>query len=525
MAGSAAVQLFVERARDVDPGFSLDDPADAAAVAELCRRLDGLPLAVEIAAARSRVLPPRALLERISSALDIGAGAADLPRRQRTIRDTLAWSEQLLTQDQRDLLARLAVFAAPWTLADAEAVAASDGQRHQPGDVLEDVAGLVEHSLVSPAANAPNEPRFWMFESVRAYAFERLAAEDRRAAEGAYVSRMAQRVVPLASLIRSPDHARWRAELRAIWPDLRRAWEIAVRQGDTASAAQLVLSVGALWLVGRSNEARSLVVATVDLASRGTPREQTQIVLSAAIWAFSVGEFEWTTQLLDRVGADVPAPEDPADAGGAQLLRGYLFAVAGDLARCESTLQGAVDLLRDASSPGARWLEGFARNGIGSAMMARGADDDAIREFTESRALCREQGNVAAEMLALVFLAGMRLTCGLPDESVSLLLEATELMEAEPYYEGNAYCLEVAAAFSVTEGNLTGATEALGLAQTLREVSGARVWALIAQMSEAVRAAATAGLAPEGFEVAYARGRSMDPKAAAEVVRTLVGPE
>ena len=115
------------------PDFSLDDPADAAAVAELCRRLDGLPLALEIAAARSRVLPPRALLERISSALDIGAGAADLPARQRTIRDTLAWSEQLLTQDQRDLLARLAVFAAPWTLADAEAVAPLRRERAGPG--------------------------------------------------------------------------------------------------------------------------------------------------------------------------------------------------------------------------------------------------------------------------------------------------------------------------------------------------------------------------------------------------------
>src|SRR3954451_20823463 len=131
---SAAVQLFVERAREVDPGFSLEDPADAAAVAELCRRLDGLPLAVEIAAARSRVLPPRALLQRIGSALDVGAGAADLPARQRTIRDTLAWSEQLLTDDQQHLLARLALFAAPWTLADAEAVSGVGAARHGPGD-------------------------------------------------------------------------------------------------------------------------------------------------------------------------------------------------------------------------------------------------------------------------------------------------------------------------------------------------------------------------------------------------------
>ena len=518
---SPAAQLFVERARDVHPGFSLDDPADAAAVAELCRRLDGLPLALEIAAARSRVLGPQALLERICSALDIGAGAADLPARQRTIRATLAWSEQLLTQDQRDLLGRLAMFAAPWTLADAEAVAGAEG-RQAAGDVLDDVGGLVEHSLVSPAAGAPSEPRFWLFESVRAYAAEQLSDDARAAAETAYVSRMAQRIVPLARHIRSPDHARWRAEFRMTWPDLRRAWEIAVRQGDAAAAAQLELSVGALWLSGRSSEACSLVKATVDLASLATPREQTQVVLTAAIWAFSAGEFEWTTELLDRVGSDLPAPEDPEDAGGAELLRVHARrcrrpaplrehpAGGGDApARVvvpEREVAGGVRAQRDRLGDDGPWCRRRRHPGV-----LRGS------------ALSREQGNVAAEMLSLVYLAAMRLTCRLPDESVSLLLEATELMEAEPYYEGNAYCLEVAAAFAVTSGNLTGATEALGLAQTLREVSGARVWALIAQMSETVRAAAAAGLAPAEFEAATRRGRAMDPRGAGRMARTLVG--
>jgi hypothetical protein len=360
-----------------------------------------------------------------------------------------------------------------------------------------------------------------MFESVRGYACERLSVDERRAAEAAYVARMAQQVVPLAWYIRSPDHARWRAELRATWPDVRRAWELALRQADTAAVAQLVLSTGALWLCGRSGEARNLVTGSVDLVPVAAPVEQTQIVLAAAIWAFSVGEFEWTTQLLDRLGRDVAAPDDPVDAGGAELLRGYLSAVAGDLDGCERSLQDSIALLRDSTAPGARWLEGFARNGIGSAMMSRGADDDAIREFSESRLLSREQGNVAAEMLAVVFLAGMRLTCGLPGEAAQLLLEATELMEAEPYYEGNAYCLEVAAAFAVARGQLSDAVEALGLAQTLREVSGAQVWALIARMSETVREAAGARLAPEAFEAAFTQGRSMDPRAAAAVVRAL----
>ena len=150
---SAAVRLFVERAEAVRPGFSLDDPAEAAAVAELCRRLDGIPLALELAAARSRLLPPRALLERLGSALDVGSGAADLRARQRTLRDTLAWSEQLLEPQQRSLLAALSIFSAPWTLTDAEHIA-PDGVV----DVLDGVAALVEHSLVSPAPAAPGDP-------------------------------------------------------------------------------------------------------------------------------------------------------------------------------------------------------------------------------------------------------------------------------------------------------------------------------------------------------------------------------
>ena len=390
--------------------------------------------------------------------------------------------------------------------------------------MLEDIAGLVEHSLVSPAATAPSEPRFWMFESVRVYACERLSADDRRAAEAAYVSRMAQRVVPLASRIRSPDHARWRAELRAIWPDLRRAWELAVRQKDTAAAAQLVLSVGALWLVGRSNEARSLVAGTVDLASGATPESRPRSCCPRPSGPSASVSSSGRNSCSTASAPDVPAPEDPADAGGRSLLRGYLFAVAGDLARCESTLKGAVTLLRDSPSPGARWLEGFARNGIGSSMMARGADDDAIREFSESRVLSREQGTSAAEMLALVVSSpGCGSPAAFPDESVSLLLEATELMEAEPYYEGNAYCLEVAAAYAVTQGNLTGATGGARAGADAPRGVRCQVWALIAQMSEAVREAARAGLSTEALDAAHARGRSMDPKAAAEAVRTLVG--
>ncbi len=280
---SAAVRLFGDRASAVRQDFSLDDPRDAAAVAELCRRLDGIPLAIELAAGRSRLLPPRALLDRLGSALDLGSGAADLPARQRTLRDTLAWSEQLLEPQQRALLAALSVFSAPWTVADAEGVAPPG-----VGDVLEDVAALVENSLVAPATTAPGEPRFRMFDTVRAYASERLdALGAREPAEQAFCARMIDQVSDYDSGTRSPEQARWRAEFRLVWPDLRRAWGLAVDRRDGERAARAAQVVIPLWLEGRNHEVEDLMDRSVQLAAETRPARHGELVVIAAHAAFT----------------------------------------------------------------------------------------------------------------------------------------------------------------------------------------------------------------------------------------------
>jgi predicted ATPase len=229
---SAAVRLFVDRARAVRPAFSLEDPADREAVVQLCRRLDGIPLALELAAARSALLAPRALLDRIGTALDLGAGASDLPGRQRTLRDTMAWSLHLLSPEQSALLARLSVFVAPWTLSDAEAVADPAG-----GDLFDGVAGLVENNLVAPVPDAPGEPRFRLYETVRAYAAELLDEPVLEQVELAYVQRLTGQAVELSGLIRSREHQRWLAEFRRVWPDLRRAGRLPCGAGTPSGPA------------------------------------------------------------------------------------------------------------------------------------------------------------------------------------------------------------------------------------------------------------------------------------------------
>lgn len=171
---SDAIALFTERALEVRPDFKLEGP-DVPVVAEICRRLDGLPLAIELGAARMKVLSPKQLLDRLNETLAmLTGGARDLPERQQTLRATIDWSYQLLSEEEKTLFARLATFRRGATLDAIEEVCASGNEL----DVLEGVASLVEKSLVRQELAATGEARFWMLETIREFASELFRAMD-----------------------------------------------------------------------------------------------------------------------------------------------------------------------------------------------------------------------------------------------------------------------------------------------------------------------------------------------------------
>ena len=180
----AAVRLFADRARDHAPDYEIA-PMDAPTVAKIVRRLDGLPLAIELAAAHLRMFAPGELLHRLTSTLDLAApnGLQDLPGRQRTIRSTLDWSYELLPADGRSLLEQLSVFAGGWTLAAAMAV----GERDDPGELTASLAVLVDHSLITVDVSRPDGARFDMLGSIRAYARERLDGVGESVARGRHL--------------------------------------------------------------------------------------------------------------------------------------------------------------------------------------------------------------------------------------------------------------------------------------------------------------------------------------------------
>ena len=180
IAGADAVRLFAARAQAVLPSFAVT-AENASTVAAICTRLDGLPLAIELAAARTRTLPLLLLRERLARALPLlTRGAVDAPERQQTVRDTVAWSVDLLREPEQTLFARLAVFAGGCTSVAAEAVCNPDG--YEPVDVLDGIETLLDASLLALEETPAGEPRFRMLETIREFALERLVRASRQCA-------------------------------------------------------------------------------------------------------------------------------------------------------------------------------------------------------------------------------------------------------------------------------------------------------------------------------------------------------
>jgi predicted ATPase/DNA-binding CsgD family transcriptional regulator len=247
VAEHAAVQLFAERARAVRPAFRLDDN-NAATVAALCRYLDGLPLAIELAAARMTLLSPVVLLAQMADRLRLlRGGARDAPPRQRTMRDTIAWSYGLLTPAEQTVFRRLAVFVGGFALDAAAAVS------HMPSDagidVLDGLTSLADHHLVRPVDELTSEPRFSMLETVRAFALEQLAASGeangirgRHAAWFLQLAEASEMATP-----GGPQQAIWLTRLEGDLPNLRDALGWLEETGDSEAMMRLAGALGGFW--------------------------------------------------------------------------------------------------------------------------------------------------------------------------------------------------------------------------------------------------------------------------------------
>jgi predicted ATPase/DNA-binding SARP family transcriptional activator len=358
VVANEAVSLFVERARAIRPDFDLTD-ANAPAVAAICWRLDGLPLAIELAAARVVLFPPAALLARLDERLEVlTGGARDRPARHQTLRATLDWSYDLLSEPRRRLFARLAVFAGGWTLEAAETVCNGDL------DVLDGLASLIDKSLVR-LEGSEEEPRFAMLETVREYALEKLRESGE---EGHVRGRHLEWSITFAERsepeLRGPEQKAWLERLHAELDNFRAAFEWSRSRGDAEASLRLGSALLEFWVVRADwREGRDWIEQALADATEVDPALRMKALRSAAELADVLSDYPASTRYYDESLAIARALGNRR--GIAEALRGLAFErgrVGLPIEMQRPLLEEAVEIYRElGDDPGiARSLGGIA---------------------------------------------------------------------------------------------------------------------------------------------------------------------
>jgi predicted ATPase/DNA-binding XRE family transcriptional regulator len=501
----AAVRLFLARALEVKPDFAVTD-ANAAAVAEICARLDGLPLAIELAAARIKTLSSAGLLARLSGRLDLlTTGARDLPARHRTLRAALEWSYDLLDPAAQTLFARLAVFAGGGTV---EAVAAIC---HDAPDALDGLARLVDKSLVRQDAAGDQERRFSMLETIREYAAERLEVSGERAAiqarHAVYYLALAEAEEPA---VRGADQLAAIARLEAEHGNIRAALDW-FHHSPTGSDGELRLA-GALWwfwqLRGYWREGRAYLERALARVSRAHLRAaQARALCGAGLLAWLQGDGSKGWGYLEESVAVAGACGDPSAAAHALIFLARaaldqgdyhgarrraeesvaLCRAAGDawglalaLRMLASAMSGLGDAARDralleeslavARTVGDRWILSTMLIGMGEMARWRGADRQAAAFYRESLKLSRELGNKRYIAVALANLGFV--TRDDPYAAEDCFLESLTVTEELGNGHLSGLSLIGLAWARAAQGQPAQAAELLGTAQVLLDAGG-----------------------------------------------------
>ncbi|MFN8539115.1 MAG: tetratricopeptide repeat protein [Thermomicrobiales bacterium] len=535
----AAVRLFTDRATGILPGFALT-PENATAVAAICRRLDGLPLAIELAAARVNLLPPAALLARLDHAMPLLAGGArDLPARQRTMRDAIAWSHALLTPEERTLFQRLAVFAGGTTLDAAEAVCAEVGSgKAEVGSaltatfpaphvllptssILETLGGLVEKSLVvAEGAGGNDEPRYRLLEPVRQYAAEQLAASgaemgvrDRHAAFFLALGEAAAREEG------GPRDGEWLQRLGVEQENLRAALAHFRARGEWRRGATLAGALAHFWNArGQYAEGRRWLAIFLDgeAATPGqelTPQGRVRALFAAGMLAHQQGDDAAARALQEEVLARARALDDRRMVAEALAELGHAAHREGDTAAALASYgeslairqaigdERGVALARDglgraaltAGDPEAARAhflasqERFERLGdrteggralFGLAMVERERGDDGAARgwFERGLARWREVGYEPGVSLVLAYLGDIAARQGELAQARAWLTEGLTLALRQGTRQNIAYGLEGFAALAVAEGQPVRALRLAGSANALRAAIGAPLY-------------------------------------------------
>ena len=516
LATTDAIALFVQRARAADPGFALTE-ANAPTVAAICARLDGLPLAIELAAARTRLLSPEALLARLTDRLRLlTGGPVDAPPRLRTMREAIAWSYDLLSAEEQALFERLAVFAGGCGLDAAETVAGLGSE------ALDGIGSLVDQSLVLRVDRPAEEPRLAMLETVRAYGLERLAAgSEEAAARDAHLVYFLGLAGRARERIEGPGRLAAHDEVVREMDNLRSALAWAIEREDAEAAQRLASDLSHFWVdLGLIDEGRRWLERAVAVDAPAAATTRVDALNRAATFA-------------NLQGASARAMALAEEAQQLGRRRGYRWGVgvaltqlaaavaAEDLDRAWDLVEQALALFREVGEP---IREGMALRRLGMYAARRGDHDRAVALHQAAFAIWQRLDHPWGIPDALRALAGEALARG--DlatawahyrESLLRWWELREQIHISACFAGLAQ-VALASGQAVAAARLLGAGDALDAAMGYAPPPDLR-----AAISQAA-AAARAELGDRAFEAAVAAGRALSLAEAVAAADTLPAP-
>jgi predicted ATPase len=504
-----ATALFIDRAMAVKPHITVDE-ASARMIADICQRLNGLPLAIELAAARMKHLSLSELRDQLDNRLGVlTGGPRDLPRRQQTMRDAVAWSYDLLSDVEKDLFRELSVFAGGWTL-DAAAAVSPDA------DVLSGLSALVDKSLVF--ISFERNSRYGMLDVIREFGSElRTAVSERRHVE--YFLSFVEKAEPELGGLAQQD---WIERLSDESDNIRAAISSAIRQGNAESALRICGAVWRFWLLrGELSEGRKLLRQALDVHGADAPRARAKALWGLAWLAHHQGDYSEVEACAAEMLKHSPPSGDPVEIRNALTIAGIVeqshlrFEAAVDL------FERGVDLLREG---GPTWLLATSLMNLGTASAYAG-EERSETILTQARDMYAELGDEHYKARAILYVGYGALVAGDTKRASSLFEDSlVTFWELEDLW-GTAEALEGLTAAAGADGDAVRAARLFGAARVIREKVNTRQFpsdrAVVERHLENVRSSITA----EAWKVAQLEGEIMNPEGVVEYALDKAAPQ
>lgn len=470
LAENESVRLFIERARAVNPNFSLSEE-NANSVAEICLRLDGLPLAIELAAARVRIIPPKSILEKLENRLKLlTGGARDLPARQQTVRGTVEWSYELLDEDEKRLFRRLAVFAGGFRFYAAEAVCGDFESSKDEINVLDGITSLVDKSLVIQKEQADGEPRFQMLEVVREYALESLeasgGADAIRRSHAAYFLALVEEAEPI---LQGAESIKWLDHLEEEHDNLRAALQWSL-ENDVEMAARLAAALRFFWIFHTHlTEGRKWMKKALEKSHHSPASVRAKLLNGLGVAARSQGNYE-TARAMHKESL-VYGRAASANQEITLSLRGLgaLAVRQEDFTQAKYYLEKTLAISRKLNN---ETEIAHTLSWLGNLRRAECDNVSARPLFAESLAIFRKLNNKEAISSNLKELGVVDFEEGNYDTARSYFTEGLDIVQQLQDKIGISYFLDGFAALAYQHGELYRATRLAGAAECLRESIG-----------------------------------------------------